>query len=735
MVLTSHRFFYFYLIVFSLCILTSAFLPTFAQDNINNASTARSAANALISDSDFEALRQDAEDARWQGRTAESEEITAQLSLIATQAENVAFIGIAMVEQARNHMAQNRYEQAVTILESTLRIFTSLGDERMAADSQKYLAQSYRYQARYAEALEVSYLSLQVYEQLNLKNEISAMHNHIAVILERMGHYQGAIESYNKALELDREHGNKEGIASTLYNLGAMWQSMGDIELAMTHFQDALVLDLEAGDIKSIAYSHNKVGYAYNLQGRREKARYHINEAIRLFTEINTPRDIDWARSSLAKLELDSGNVVEAKTLIKGVIQRAEENGYQTLLTSAYVTAIELALIEKNPVDAVAYAEKGVKQAQLNGEKQRLLVLLKLNVDAHVLNGSLDKAFLALQRQKRLDDEAFNQNLSAAVAQAKTATEFMRKEQQVVLLEKEKALQEATSDQQKSVRNTWAIGVISLLVLLAVLYRSYAQRNMNKHLEDLVERRTQELGQKNEELQNAYSEMEAISLTDKLTGLNNRRFLENHIEADFERSIRQFADFKAGKTKRSSNADIVFFLIDIDNFKNVNDEHGHDAGDSVLQQFASRMQNVFRQSDYMIRWGGEEFVGVARFIDKKDAPIIAQRMLEVVSKPAFNLLNGKVSHQTCSIGYVSIPLSLTNISELDWHTFISMADACLYAAKYSGKNTWVGVEDITTADILTSNITREKLALWHGQEKIQLATSLASIKDIRWDLN
>ncbi|MFT6270174.1 MAG: diguanylate cyclase (GGDEF)-like protein [Alphaproteobacteria bacterium] len=663
----------------------------------------------------------------------ESEELTAQLSLIATQANSTAFIGAAMVEQARNHMEQNRYDQAVPLLESTLRIFTSLGDEERMANSQKHLAETYRLQAKYAEALELYYVTLQIYERLDLKDEISSMHNSIANILERIGHYQRAIESYQKSLELHREQGNNEGIASVLYNLGAIWQSMGDNDLAMTHFQDSLMLDLEAGDLKGIAYSHNKLGYVYNLQGRREKARIHINEAIRLFTELKTPRDIDWATSSLAKLELDSGDLVKAKALITGVIERAEENRYQTLLTHAYVTAIELALTEKNPKDAVAYAEKGVQQAKLNNERQRLLVLLKLNVDAHVLNGSLDKAFFALQQQKRLDDETFNDNLSATVAQAKTATEFMRKEQQVVLLENEKTLQQATSAQQASVRNVWAIGIASLFILLAVLYRSYTQRNLNKHLGDLVERRTKELKQKNEELQSAYSEMEAISLTDKLTGLNNRRFLENHIEADIERSIRQFTDFRDGKTERPSSADIVFFLIDMDNFKKVNDEYGHEAGDLVLKQFASRMQSVFRQSDYMIRWGGEEFVGVARFIEKKDAPIIAQRMLEMVSKFEFALPNGKTSYQTCSIGYVSIPLMLTKTNELDWHTFISMADACLYAAKYSGKNTWIGIKDISAADLTSANVTRENIALWHGQQKVELTTSLPSTHDIKWD--
>jgi two-component system cell cycle response regulator len=287
-------------------------------------------------------------------------------------------------------------------------------------------------------------------------------------------------------------------------------------------------------------------------------------------------------------------------------------------------------------------------------------------------------------------------------------------------------------EQQQFSRNAWVVGIISLFTLIFLLYRSYTQRNANRYLGDLVTTRTQEIEQKNKELQQAYSEMKAISLTDELTGLNNRRFLENHIAKDLQQWLRQLQNQLDGKTEHSKNTDIVFFMIDMDDFKAVNDTHGHSAGDVVLKQLAKRMQSVFRKSDHIVRWGDEEFVAVAKFIERTEAPVLAQRMLDMVNTTPFELTNNKTANQSCSIGYVSFPATLKTINSLHWHTFISLADACLDAAKYSGKNTWVGIQDIIDTDLPMHNISAKKLQDWY-QQQVTLITSLSSPDDIKWD--
>src|SRR6185503_7275343 len=98
-----------------------------------------------------------------------------------------------------------------------------------------------------------------------------------------------------------------------------------------------------------------------------------------------------------------------------------------------------------------------------------------------------------------------------------------------------------------------------------------------------------------------------LTITDPLTGLRNRRFLLQRIDEDVALALRQ-------------GTDLVFFLVDVDHFKKVNDELGHAAGDLVLRQMRGRLEQVFRASDYVLRWGGEEFLAVARGSARADAP-------------------------------------------------------------------------------------------------------------------
>ena len=114
-------------------------------------------------------------------------------------------------------------------------------------------------------------------------------------------------------------------------------------------------------------------------------------------------------------------------------------------------------------------------------------------------------------------------------------------------------------------------------------------------------------------LRETQAQLEDASITDALTGLRNRRFLLQHIERDVAMILRHHDNRPGdGAAPAGSNMDLVFFMVDLDHFKSVNDTYGHSAGDMVLVQMRERLQEVFRESDYLIRWGGEEFLLIAR---------------------------------------------------------------------------------------------------------------------------
>jgi diguanylate cyclase (GGDEF)-like protein len=191
----------------------------------------------------------------------------------------------------------------------------------------------------------------------------------------------------------------------------------------------------------------------------------------------------------------------------------------------------------------------------------------------------------------------------------------------------------------------------------------------------------------NRELQRTNVVLQEASLTDPLTGLRNRRFFSATIEADVSQALRSHADNHDPHTR-----DLVFYLIDADNFKEVNDRYGHDVGDKVLVEMARRVSSSIRHSDVLVRWGGEEFLIVSRYTDRKEAELLAERVLSAVADTPFMLNDaGEKIFRTCSLGWASFPWFCENPRAVSYEEVLTLADRALQRAKQTGRNRAVGM--------------------------------------------
>uniref|UniRef100_UPI00374DC71F sensor domain-containing diguanylate cyclase n=1 Tax=Undibacterium sp. TaxID=1914977 RepID=UPI00374DC71F len=213
-------------------------------------------------------------------------------------------------------------------------------------------------------------------------------------------------------------------------------------------------------------------------------------------------------------------------------------------------------------------------------------------------------------------------------------------------------------------------------------YGAIALDNANAH---------RDLQETKKKLEQALRELEDASLTDPLTGLRNRRFLAQNIEADVAISVRSYQDSAASGAAAPKDADLLMFLVDLDHFKLVNDKHGHAAGDAILVQIRQRLQQVFRDSDYLIRWGGEEFLIVARGISRERADELASRVCAVVAEQPFSIDDNTQLNQTCSVGFACYPFVTSQPKAINWQDVVDIADIALYTVKNAGRNGWVGL--------------------------------------------
>ena len=168
------------------------------------------------------------------------------------------------------------------------------------------------------------------------------------------------------------------------------------------------------------------------------------------------------------------------------------------------------------------------------------------------------------------------------------------------------------------------------------------------------------------ELTHLVSETEELSIRDFLTGLYNRRYISHMFENELDRN-------------RRNNTQLSLLMIDIDDFKKVNDIFGHNVGDYVLSEVSKRLLSVSRKVDIISRWGGEEFLILCPETNSLEAQKTAKRLLYAINSGEFK----EIKKMTISIGVV------THNKDESFESIVNRADKCLYKAKENGKNDYV----------------------------------------------
>jgi len=193
---------------------------------------------------------------------------------------------------------------------------------------------------------------------------------------------------------------------------------------------------------------------------------------------------------------------------------------------------------------------------------------------------------------------------------------------------------------------------------------------IGRHTSELkreVKERTRELQHRLEEVESLQSTLREQAIRDGLTGLYNRRHFEESVVREISRSSRERSGF-------------VLMLLDLDEFKQINDKYGHQAGDFALQQLAHVLEMSTRVEDSVFRWGGEEFMILMPRSGLVPATVRAESMRLAIEAMEINF-GGHSWRMTVSIGVAGFPEHGEGEDQL-----MRSVDAALYAAKQYGRN-------------------------------------------------
>jgi diguanylate cyclase (GGDEF)-like protein len=316
--------------------------------------------------------------------------------------------------------------------------------------------------------------------------------------------------------------------------------------------------------------------------------------------------------------------------------------------------------------------------------------------EAYGFAGQYQKQAETLTEKLELSKELYQNDQQNNLANLQQLYDSKDKEQQIELLERQNRLKEQLLEINQQRNMIWLLlGVVALFsaVFVFIMYRKARKANLR--------------------LKAANSMLADQSLKDPLTGLWNRRALQKEMD---ERK-------KHGERRDAETQSDGLILLDLDFFKRINDKYGHAAGDAVLAEVSRRLQMVCRDSDKLIRWGGEEFLFLVRNVDDENIKKLSERILsELAKKPV--VFEGQEIPVTTTIGFIRLPFSGVSEKQMDWEKVLQVADMALYMGKAHGRNRACGVTKLHVSyaeaqAILETDLSKALNNEWISMETIE----------------
>ncbi|HMX10401.1 MAG TPA: GGDEF domain-containing protein [Burkholderiaceae bacterium] len=539
--------------------------------------------------------------------------------------------------------------------------------------------------------------------------------------LASVGRYAEAITHGLRAAELALQTGQVRRALIDTTNAATIYLDLNDVDAALALLNDNLARARSTGWPQTTGITLAGTSLAMLRAGRHEAAIALADEALEVLRGSRDAKPWYIAAQARASIAVDQRDWATARRWCETILA-APMQGDMSEMRRFACHALSEALSGQGEASAArSYATQALDLAERSGD-------LTSQIDAHRLLARIAHQTPAGQASAGQESGALaslRHALAIANAHADITTPVGLLDELAAEQQRAGHLQDACETWQRAAAARDAQGRHDAnlrAVALEVRFkteRALADAQRQRELAEAEARRARELAlandrlraalaeleaaqglltRRNTELREAYAAMKDLSLTDPLTGLRNRRFLSQAIDQDVAHALRRHearaqraSQVDGGHDARSpGNADLLFFLIDLDHFKAVNDRYGHAAGDAVLVELKNRLQGVFRDSDHIVRWGGEEFLVVARSSRREFAAPLAERLRRRVAEQPFVLPDGTSLAQSCSIGYAVFPADPARPREGDWMSVVERADQRLYEAKARGRNRWVG---------------------------------------------
>jgi len=439
-----------------------------------------------------------------------------------------------------------------------------------------------------------------------------------------------------------------------------LYTQMKELDKADAVMQELLTLaeQLHSPGRMAIAKT-TEYGLAVDM-GQYKRAIQAQQHALELVRKLGAERMVGVSLGNLADAYLKLHDFPRAAQYASESLRSTLATGDRSMESTARANLAQAYLAMGRIAEGKKQYEQALARYEQENNQPELQAALREYGEALERAGDTAAAVSAYHRERTISDQLFERGRQQAVLELQEKYETEKKQRQIELLSRDNQLKGTELDNKRlQQRVWWLLALVTALgaLIVGMLYRRVRHANAQLEVKNL--------------------ELKAQSVRDPLTALYNRRHFQ-----DFMRAL---------PLNQQHEADVVgaLFLLDVDHFKHINDSYGHAAGDAVLKMLAEHLRVALRETDMIVRWGGEEFLAYLPAVSRHGIDDVARRILRSIAAQTVEYQGNNITVQV-SVGYAPFPLAPDG-TPLPWERVVNLVDMALYLAKAHGRHRAYGL--------------------------------------------
>ncbi len=546
------------------------------------------------------------------------------------------------VLQEIDHLIEKAEEEQETAL-----LLDLLADKAWAA----------RLMSQYETAIAAAEKGIEIATQFGDQQRLASLYNNLAGVYWSLRDYGNAMDFWTRTLKIRERLQDEVGVAKTLNNIALIYQSRGELDKAAQWMRTALQTALRIDSKLMQVVILGNLGDLETGNQRFDTAGQYYEKAERLAEETGDTRARQTLAVSRAYWALQQGKLQEAEQYLDRAWALSRILANKRKEIEILQMRADLALLREQTDAAIAALLQAEQIAKTSGRIEDQIQLLDRLATLEAERENWPVAYRHLRKELDLSNRWLEKQKENTLLSLQTRFEWEDQQRKLKALELNQTLLEKENRQEVRQQQLLLFALIFFALLVLVLAWMLRQKiRLNAVIEA-----------KNAELEAIRRVLQEQARIDPLTHLYNRRAFMEKIQQEIKRMQRT-----------GHSAGLV--LLDLDHFKQVNDQFGHVAGDMILQGVAARMRNVLREVDVLARWGGEEFIIMMPDTDLATASRAAERLRQHLSAKPY-----RAGHQKIP---VTVTLGVTAIRPDcdDFQAAYHAVDQALYQGKAAGRN-------------------------------------------------